>query len=212
MLLALLIEIPYDLLTSSHINLVPLSLNLLFPPIYLAVVGLSTRIPDERNTKKIVNDIKLILYGDADSSLKYIFKDGAQRGSIFATLFNFLYVVTFVVSIGLLVWMLSALDFNVVDSAVFFIFLSTVSFFGFRITSAAKELVVVSQKRNFMYAFFDFLYTPFITIGQWLSDKYSKINFLTFFLDFIIEAPLKTILTIFDQWTEFIRDKKDDLI
>ena len=58
----------------------------------------------------------------------------------------------------------------------------------------------------------DFIYLPFVVIGQWMSDKYSKMNIITIVLDVLIEMPLKTILRLFRQWNAFIDERKDDLI
>ena len=58
----------------------------------------------------------------------------------------------------------------------------------------------------------DLIYLPFVVIGQWMSDKYSKMNIITIVLDVLIEMPLKTILRLFRQWNAFIDERKDDLV
>ena len=57
----------------------------------------------------------------------------------------------------------------------------------------------------------DFLYMPFILLGQWVSEKYKKVNIVALALDTIIELPLKTVLRLIRQWAEFINEKKDEI-
>ena len=52
---------------------------------------------------------------------------------------------------------------------------------------------------------------PIVRAGRWISLKSPKINVLLFVFDFIIEAPYKTFVNIFDELTKFIREKKEEL-
>ncbi len=35
---------------------------------------------------------------------------------------------------------------------------------------------------------------------------------MTVILDFIIEAPLKSIIGVFEEWTSFIKEKKEEIV
>ena len=191
-IMAVLVEVPYSLVTIGSIAVVPLSVNLLFPPLYMILLGASISLPGDKNTRELIKSAGAIVYRSSERKLVYKFRDRARRSSIGA-IFNTLYVLAFGLSVSLLVGLLRWLHFNLVEGTIFFIFLSTVSFFGFRLSRLAHELVVVDEQPDLISAIVDFLMTPFIKIGQWLSDSYSKINFMAFLLDFLIEMPLKTI-------------------
>jgi hypothetical protein len=62
-----------------------------------------------------------------------------------------------------------------------------------------------------LQTFTDFLSSPFVRLGHWLSDKYSKANIVTFVLDLAIELPLKSSLRFVRQWIGFMRDKQEEL-
>jgi len=51
---------------------------------------------------------------------------------------------------------------------------------------------------------------PFVFIGKFLSDKWSDYNFTLLFWDFIVEAPFKAIIAVFEAWLTFIREKRED--
>ena len=49
-------------------------------------------------------------------------------------------------------------------------------------------------------------------MGVYLSKGIAKLNFLTILLDFLIEAPLKIIVEVIEEWTSFIREKREEVV
>jgi hypothetical protein len=58
----------------------------------------------------------------------------------------------------------------------------------------------------------DIIYLPFIYVGQYISDRYAKVNIIATVLDLMIELPLKTVLRLVRQWTLFLNSKKDEIV
>jgi hypothetical protein len=52
---------------------------------------------------------------------------------------------------------------------------------------------------------------PFVVVGQWLTEKYQKLDILSRALDMLVELPLKSLLHILRQWTNFISNEKDKM-
>ena len=75
-----------------------------------------------------------------------------------------------------------------------------------------KELEMVSSEASILSLLRDFLYTPFIFIGHQISYRYAKINLVARLLDNAIELPLKTTLRLVRQWTNFLSNKKDEIL
>lgn len=48
-------------------------------------------------------------------------------------------------------------------------------------------------------------------VGRWLSNNMSKVNIFVFIFDFIIEAPFKILVDIADDWTKYVREKRDNM-
>jgi hypothetical protein len=192
------------------VGYVPLAINLLFPPLYMAMVGLTIKVPGQRNTTKILSDLKRIIY-QGDQPIKYSLRTRA-RSSSFRNAFNTFYFLTSIASLGILALGLRAAGFNIVSGIIFFVFLSTVSFFAYRIAYSVREYAVIDEDLGFFASLTDFLLTPFIRTGQWLAEKYSRINIFTTILDIIIETPFKTLLRLIEQWNAFLREKRDDVL
>ena len=94
---------------------------------------------------------------------------------------------------------------------IFFIFVSTASFLGFRLSCNSREVETVENGINGVAMVRDFIYLPFAVVGQKLSQGYAKYNIIATILDMAIELPLKSILGLVRRWGAFISSKKDEL-
>ncbi len=201
------VEVPYDMVTIGHILYVPLIINLLAPVVYMAVLRLGLKLPGTANTKAIQQYADNMLYGDQSKVNLY----PASKKTKYPVGFKVAFIVMFLLVFGLVTNILINLQFNIVQGAIFFIFFATASFLGFRLSGFVRELELVTAKSGLIMTLRDFLYMPFILLGQWVSEKYKKINIVALILDTIIELPLKTVLRLIRQWAEFINEKKDEI-
>ncbi len=210
MVLGIIIEVPYEMFVYGAIGYVPLAINLLFPPVYMAMVGFTIKVPGKRNTTRILSDLKRIVYA-TEAPMSYTLRPRA-RASRFRKAFGFFYGLTSLATLAGVAWALNAIGFNIVSGIIFFVFLSTVSFFAYRIAYSVREYAVIEEDPGILASLSDFLLTPFIRVGQWLAEHYSRINIFTTILDIIIETPFKTILRMIEQWNAYLREKRDDVL
>ena len=201
------VEVPYDMLTIGSIIWVPLIINLLAPVIYMAVLRLGLKLPTAANTKAIQQYAENMLYGDQSQINLY----PSSKKTKYPVGFKIAFVLMFLTVFGLVTNVLINLKFNLIQGGIFFIFFATASFLGFRLSGFVRELELVTAKSGLIMTLRDFLYMPFILLGQWVSEKYKKINIVALILDTIIELPLKTVLRLIRQWAEFINEKKDEI-
>ncbi|MBU1119250.1 hypothetical protein KKH43_05195 [Patescibacteria group bacterium] len=211
MLLALILEVPYDIYFLGELQWLPLIVNVLFHPIFLAVLVLTVKKPDEKNTEKIIHGLKEVVYGYEEEGGAYEIKKAVTKRGIAGLVFNILYATLFVISFGIVVFALSRIGFNAVSIFLFLLFLCLVSFFGFKIRHSAKELLVLDNKENIFTLGLDLLALPIIRAGRWMSLNFSRVNVFVFILDVIIEAPFKGLVEIFEEWLGFIKEKKEEI-
>lgn len=205
-LVGIAIEVPYDLAVHGFILWLPLVINLFFPPIYMLLLRATLTIPGPANTAAMVDLMGRFLYGSEVAPV------AARRSSrSFGTVYNLVYALVFLTVFGGVAWLLASVGFEAVHLLIFFIFLSTASFLGFRLSTMIRELEVVDTNQGGVTVVRDFLYMPFVVVGRWISEKYSKMNVVATFLDLAIELPLKTVLRLVRQWSAFISSKKDEL-
>lgn len=214
---AFILEVPYDLYVSKTIAYMPLAINVLFPPFLMAVIIATVTVPGDENTRKIYAMIKDILTIDpstdeAKNSAISLGKKPRAKSPIFHALFTLIYMLTYLLSFGGMVYILTLLDFSPVSKIIFIFFITLVTFFAYRIIGITKEYLVV-EREGFFTPIVDLFFLPVIRVGQWLSGEVlTKFNVLIFLFDFIIEMPLKAIVEVIDEWARFVKLKKDEIV
>ncbi len=206
-LIGIAIEIPYDYLIAGKILWVPLLINLFFPPIYMLLLRTTMMLPGPANTARLVEQVSQTLF-ESGGAKQLVRRSGQQFGIGYSIAYAIAFITVFG-GVAYLLW--SVFGFDVVHLLIFFTFLSAASFLGFRLSRMIRELESIETSQNGVTLIRDFLYMPFVVVGRYVSDKYSKINIVALGLDMLIELPLKTILRLVRQWSAFISAKKDQL-
>lgn len=209
-ILAFALELPYDYLILKQINWPILLINVVFHPILMFLVAMTIRVPGEKNTKIIVQEIKKIVYGQ-ERKILFKPKRSMKRGSFTYLTFNFIYLIMFAISFGIVISALRFLHFNILSGILFVFFLTIVSFFGFRLRNLAKRFSVLPRKDNLTNFILDFISLPIIRVGRFLATNFAKINILLFILDFIIETPFKMLVEFFEKIVSFVREKREEI-
>ena len=210
MFLALLLELPYDLfLTRQEVPLYPLFVNILFHPLFLALIGLTVALPHKRNREDYLAAIRALSVG-ADHPVLHLRVKHDTR-SPWQNIYDVLYALLFVGVYGLIAFGLYQFGFHTLSIGLFLFFLSLVTFFGIRIRSSTREIVASDARSGLLGTLFDIWFLPIARTGSWMSSKVAKINVFIYFFDFIIEAPLKVAIEFIESWLSFVRDKKDEI-
>ncbi|PKM88859.1 hypothetical protein CVU83_00985 [Candidatus Falkowbacteria bacterium HGW-Falkowbacteria-2] len=171
-----------------------------------------TRVPGDSNTDRIVEGVKEISFVGAERQQPIILRNPRRRSGAMNFVFNLIYTATFFVSVYFIIWLLTLINFNWVSIIIFLFFLAFVSFFSIIVTRGVKELLVVEKKENLPSFLLDLFYMPIIMAGKWLSQNASKVNVFIFIFDFIIEAPFKIIVDVAEEWTKYIKERKDNMV
>jgi len=212
MVIGILIELPLDRLTLGHINWRAAGINLVFPPILMYLVGSQTRVPGQKNTEGIVKRIKNIVL---ESNLNLTENEKRvglpKKFGLLQLIFRIVYLLTFIVSFGAVTYFLIKIGFTFPSILVFLFFLSVVSFFAYIVRQSTKDIVLVHEDDSILGTIFDFFFLPILMVGQRLSDEIARLNLFVFFFDLIIEAPLKTLIEITEDWFAFVREKKEEV-
>lgn len=214
---AFLLEIPYDVYILKSISYMPIIINVIFPPALMSIILLSVTVPGDDNTRKISNLIKgIIAENPQDHSLiknaLVVGKKEKRRSIFFSTLFSGIYLLTYLITFGAIIYGLSKLNFNPVSQAIFIFFVTLVTFFAFRVIGITQEYLVIDRDGP-LTPIFDFFFLPILRVGRFLQqDILTRFNVLIFFFDFIVEMPLKAIVEVIDEWVRFVRLKKEEMM
>ena len=204
------VEVAYDNAVHGAVNYFPLVVNTLVPPSLMLTAALSLRPPSVDNTRVLADRTTTLIRGEERTPLEHSVHHARTRRQS-AGVFMLLMVLTYLIVFGGVIWLLKALSFNLVSSLIFFFFVSIVGFFAFRLRAQARELAVLEEPEGAFLAIFDFVALPFLRLGRALSITARSLNVVLFFLDFIVEAPLKLVFVVLEDWFAFLREKREEL-
>ena len=205
MVVAILVEVPYELLFLGGIHYVPLSINILFHPFLLFALTRRVRALDESNTEAAIAGVTGIIYEGKVRTIR-IRNTYTRLSFAFATLYLALVLLVF----GTLIGVLQLLGFNPVSIALFLFFLALVSYFAFRIRYQARRWKI-TQNQGALALLASVLAIPIVRTGRWLSRTFSSINVFVLIMDFIIETPFKRLLNFSNQFLVYLREKAEEM-
>lgn len=210
-LLAVILEIPYEIYILKHINYINLGINITFPTILMFLVTLSIIPPSKENTARILENLKDLVYNDQAKSLLCELNTKYRQNIGFKIFYYTMYTMLYVLVFGGIIYVLVRFNFNVLSGGLFLLFLTAVSFFAIRIRTTAKSLLVIDKKEGIVSFFMNFFSLPIVAVGRWMARKFKKMNVFAFVMDFIIEAPFKLFISAFEDWLRFLREKKEEV-
>lgn len=213
MLFALILEVPVSRYVYGEVNIKSVIINSVFPPILMLLIVAFYKVPGDDNTKNIFKRIVDIIDKDTsfESSVSYMPKKPRQRKPFLIFGFTIFYSLTFLVTLTLIYDVLVNLGFNQISIGIFIFFVSVVTFFSFRIRQIVN-LYRLEEKENALTPIADFFFMPVLSLGKFFSGGLSKLNFLIFVFDFLIEAPFKLIFEVVEEWISFVRKRKEEII
>lgn len=209
--LALLLELPYDHFVEGRIRYVPLAINLVFHPILLFLLAITIHIPIQKNTDRILRWLTGMIYEPQDRTLFQSLRRPIKTSRLKA-FYVVVYFLTFVLSYGLLTELLRRFGFNVLGMSLFLLFISLVSFFGFSIRARARDVMVLDERENALTLLLDFFSIPVLAVGRWISQRAPRVNILILFMDFLVEAPYKSLVQVVEDWVSFQKERKEELL
>lgn len=213
MVLALILEYPVSMFFYGEANKVSIIINTVTPPILMLIIVLFFKLPGLENTKNIYNRITTIIDKDTsnDIQIAYIKKKNIPKRSVRIFAFTLIYSLTFLITFTILHRILVLIGFNLVSEAVFIFFISVISFFSYRIKQVSNEYKL-QEREGIFSPVIDFFFMPFLAVGKFLSQEISRLNIFILIFDFIIEAPFKLVIEVFEEWIKFIRARKEEIV
>jgi hypothetical protein len=207
--LAFVFELPYDRFYVKKVDYLALGINVAFHPFLLYLMTRSIGTLGEDNTKRVISGVQQVVYGHDIESVRV--KPRRSGTTALEVIFLFFYTALFAVSFGAIVTVLQLLHFNIVSMGLFLFFLTLVSYFGWRVRHNAKRWKV-EVKSDSTLALLAHLFTfPIVRAGRWLSRRFASINVVVLFMDFVLETPFKALLSGFDAFLSFIKDKQEEI-
>jgi hypothetical protein len=209
-LLALIIEIPFDLYITHQLIPLNLGINILFPPLLMFLIVISIKPPPEENTQKVILEVMKIIY-QMKAQDQYEIKPAVKRNWFLRGVINLFYLLTFLISFGIIIWGLTKLHFSWLSVIIFLVFISLICFAGLKIRQRSKELSVEKEKESGWLFWIDLFALPLVRVGKWLSKQWTKFNILVIIFNLILEIPFQIFVEFLENWRHFLKEKKEEI-
>lgn len=214
MILAVGIEVPFEIFFFGHLNKLPLVVNIIFPPLLMWITTAQVKLPNKKERTLLIDRSLYIienfaLLKEEEDALKNTIEP--ENRSFIYWIFTILYAAFFIGVFAVIFFALGEIGYSLFSKIIFVFFLTIITFFAYRISQIAK---IYSWKPigHDSSSLLSIISLPILAIGSRLSIGLSHLNFLAFAFDFILEAPFKIILGFVDDWVQFLSVKKDEQI
>lgn len=211
MVVAVAVEAPLEnRVYGDDISLVPLMINIFFPPIFIFLLTLTARLPGSRNTDQVVK-YALQIAQNKDERLFQELPILRRSSAVSTSFLSIVYLLMYVVTFGLIFSLLHQVGFTLISTAFFMFFLCLVSFFAMRIRQPVSDLYVVSRRENVLVVIMQFISVPILKVGRFISLTSSRFNVVLYLFDYFLEAPVKSFLLVAEDVLGFFRQKREDI-
>lgn len=209
LILVFIVEMPVDRLLHGAVSWKVLAINLSTPPILMLLAGMTIPPLNPKNDLLIRKSLQEIIFSGKLEIKPFNLSWPVKRKT--EPVFEFLLWGFSLALIVLIILFLSWLQFNFVSIILFFIFVSAVSFLALRIRANSRELGMSRPREDSVTSIVELIFVPFANLGKRMSQQLTQHNPMLFVLDFLIEAPLKTLLRILRSWFRFVSRKKEEM-
>ena len=203
------IEVPLAHLFYEGFNLVAAIVDFLIPTFVMFLLVITIKPPKEDNLKKVLSTTMSFIY-QGEGQEHYQIETQKKHFNIFNVIMTTLYGLTSIaIFYGIAyVFYISHLPITSVIFDTLTIALTVYA--AVVIRNQSKELNVDEGRtpRDFIL---DIITVPIAKVGSILAKKWKEYNVAASFFNFVIEAPLVTILDFIQGWSEYIKERKSEL-
>ncbi len=213
MLLILVIEVPIERLIGGSGSLFTLGANMAFPVAIMWILTSQIKLPSIAEQEAVKQEAAEMIFRDHNEvpDTEVMTSLDHKGTTTMIVLYYMFYGLLFVGIFSLIISVLGILKYTIISKLIFILFLCLVTFFAFRIKQTTMVYAFRPKVRG-KSSFLDNLMLPIVTVGGWLSQGVSRLNFLVFVFDFVLEAPFKLILHFLDKWFSFLAAKKEEVV
>lgn len=210
MLLAFIIEVPLDVYIIQQFSYINLIVSILFPPLLMFFIISTIKPPSTENAQKVMWEVMRAVY-ESKKKETYEIKLPKKRGLLLDAVIGLTYLIAFIISFGVIIWILSQLSFSIVSQIIFIAFICLIGFAGAKIRQRSKELSVEKERESGLIFIMDFFFLPFVRVGKWLSGRLTKVNLVILLLTFVWETPFQVFVEFLENWSSFLKEKKEEI-
>ncbi len=204
------LEIPLAKLLNRPFPYEAMAVTIFVPTILMALLIITIKTPSQKNEKKVVMETIKAIYRESEEKA-YTIKTKRKKRPILDFVVKLFYAICFAASLGVIVWLLTFVNFPPLSYLIFIIFLSLIAFTGTKVRERSKELYMTAGREGIFQIIIDLFALPVIQLGKWLTVRWEKYNVLSVFFAALIDMPFRMFLEFLEHWRNFLKEKKEEI-
>jgi hypothetical protein len=206
---AIAVEIPVDKYLTHNFSMLNTVINILFPPVIMFLILASVKMPSAKNLGLILEEVKKTVF--LDQSKAYAINIPKKRTLLGKLTIQILYLALMAGVFYELSRLLLHFKFSLANIIVFIFFTSLVAAVGVKIHNRSRELSLEKERVTLFSFLIDLISLPFVTVGKIAIAGLSKFNVLILVANFLIELPLQIFIEFLENFSLFIKSKKEEI-
>lgn len=208
-LIAVAIEIPFDLYVTHSFSYLATAVSILFPPVLMFIIVSALRLPSEDNAYLVLKEAGAVMFNEEERS--YALALPKKHGFFSVAALYVLYFLAFAATIYFVTNALLDIGFSAASIVVFHLFTALIVSTGVRLSNRARELSLEEENGSILLFVFDIFIMPFATLGQRLSRGIQRLNVLVLIFNIFIELPVLLFIEFLENFRSFIRTRREEI-
>ena len=209
-LVAFAVELPVDVYLLDGVSWPHMVANIFIPPAMMFMVVAAIRLPSERNVHLVTERVRSIALGNYREK-DYLILLPRRKAWFWEFLVRLIYIGVFLASLYFIVQGLLRFGFSPTNIGVFVFFTSLIAATGVKIYNQAREMNLERRRTGILMFVLDLFTIPLVTIGRWFIAGLRRFNILVLFFDLIVELPFQFFIEFLDNFSGFLRSKKEEI-
>lgn len=203
------LEVLLSKITTEELSVVTLIADIFVPTVLMFTLIATIKPPSSKNLNLVIMETMKIVY-QKEKTDTYEIKI-RKRGAITKAIISFIYILSGIVSFGLIYFVFKLFNFPMSSIIINIIFIALILFAGTAVRKRAQELSVEEESEGFLSFLSDVFFLPMQGFGRWLSNKWKKYNAITAFFNALIDMPFSVFVEFLEKWRYFIKERKEEI-
>lgn len=202
-------EVPLAKLFYEGFNFRAALVDFLLPTALMFILVSIIRLPKKKNLDKVIDYAFSFVYKDEDKQ-DFQIRFDSNRPSILKIIMTAIYIEIILLMFAFIAYVFYLAELPM-TSVIFDTFtISLTVFAAVAIKNKSRELNV-DEETSVGDFLLDMISVPVAKVGSIFAKKWKEYNIIAILFNFLIETPFAIILNIIQGWSDFIRERKQEL-
>jgi len=204
------LEFPFAKYVMGNINVWAAIFDIVGPTVLMFLMAGTIKLPKRSNLQLVLDEVGKNVYEDAKKDV-YEVELYPKRSWFFRLIIGLLYIGSFFVSFGSIIWILRQFDYPPLSYCLLIMFTALIMYTGLKIRQKARELHVTPKKETVFSIIFDPFAMPVVYLGRHLSSWWKRYNIIGVAFNLLLDTPFLTFVEFIEQWRYFLKEQKDKI-